>query len=475
MTDTSLTTDRINTLARDWLSTELEKAERELERVGSGEALYSAPDSEEEPIEADLRLLSDLIGDSREALAVNDYRQIEAVADDLIGAAGITVDRASPSFGRFCRALLRAQVELLRQTKARRVGDYSEPTRDPLFAPQVGGVPPQPSEDPRGKSLPLTDLVEVFIETKIRDGVWKEATRKNSPRKLRLFADTLDNKPVDMVTRNDIRDWRDTLDDLELSPNTIRQHFSVIGSLFNWAKQEGMSAIDNPTKGLAPKGNNQTREAFGPEDLKALFHSPLYTGHWRTDRRDRAGKLLVKDHKYWLPLIALHSGLRVEEIAKLPVSDLRQIEGVWCFHIEDAKTPAGNRDVPVHPRLIKLGLLDYRERIAAKKSKQLWPEMKKGSEDRYSHRFVQWWSQYRKLIGLGRDGLVFHSFRHTFVSSLLNAGVPQTTVQQLAGHAGVGVTVYVYGGKLLASQDKLSAIENVNFGVDLSHLESSGV
>jgi Site-specific recombinase XerD len=472
MTDTSLTTDRINALAREWLSAELERAEQELERVGAGEALYTEADSDEEPIDADLRLLSDLIGDSREALAVNDYRQIEVVANELIGAAGIAIDRNSASFGRFCRALLRAQIELLRQTKARRAGDYSEPSHDPLFALQAGAVPSQANDDPRCKSLPLSDLVEVFIETKIRDGVWKEATRRNSPRKLRLFAETLGNNPVDMVSRNDIRDWRDTLDDLELAPNTIRQHFSVIGSLFNWAKQEGKATLDNPTKGLAPKGDKQTREAFLPDDLMRLFHSPLYIGHWRADRRERPGNVLVRDHKYWLPLVALHSGMRVEEAAKLTVDDLRDIDGIWCFHIEDAKTPAGNRDIPVHPRLIKLGLLDHRERVISIKSKQLWTELKKGSEGRYSHAFVQWWSQFRKLIGLGRDGLVFHSFRHTFISTLLNAGVPQSTIQQLAGHSASDVTVGVYGGKLLTAQDKLSAIQSITFGVDLNHLSA---
>ncbi|TWA65907.1 site-specific recombinase XerD [Azospirillum brasilense] len=471
MTDTSITTDRINAIARGWLSAELERAERELEQVRAGQALYSAPDPHEDAVDTDLRLLSELAADSREALAVNYYRQIEAVADDLIGAAGLSVDRASPSFGRFCRVLLRAQVELLRQTKARRAGDYSEPTRDPLFVPQTDALPSHALEDPRAKSMPLSELAEVFIQTKVRDGVWKEATARNSPRKLRLFAETLGNKPVDMVTQDDIRDWRDALDDMDLASNSIRQHFSVIGSLFNWAKQEGKASLDNPTRGLAPKADTQTREAFTPQDLRTLFHSPLYTGHWRADRRERPGGILVKDHKFWLPSVALHSGLRVEEAAKLTVTDLRESEGVWCFHVSDAKTKAGNRVVPVHPRLIRMGLLVHWQKVVERGEAQLWPELKKGSEGRFSQSFVQWWSQFRHLIGLNRESLVFHSFRHTFISSLLNAGVPQTTVQQIAGHAIPGVTG-IYAGKLLTAQDKLDAIQHVTFGADLSHLEA---
>lgn len=79
------------------------------------------------------------------------------------------------------------------------------------------------------------------------------------------------------------------------------------------------------------------------------------------------------------------------------------------------------------------------------------------------------------MVGLGRSGLKFHSFRHTFISSLQVAGVPETLSGQLAGHVvNVGITYGVYGGKLLSAPERLTLIEKLDFGVDLSHLEPAG-
>ncbi|WP_455177881.1 DUF6538 domain-containing protein [Azospirillum melinis] len=475
MTDTALTTDRINAIARDWLAKELDAAERDLEKVRAGETLYAAPDPEIEPIQADLTLLSDLIGDSREALAVNDYRQIEVVADELLAAGGLSVDRASDAYGRFCRTLLRAQVELLNQTKARRVGDYGHPARDPLFALPPVATAVAPPVDRTPQSMALAELVEVYAEAKVRDGEWKGRTLTNTKPKLTRFAEILNNKAVDDLTRDDVRDWRDALADMELSNNTIIQNFKYVNAMLNWAKIEGKCTIDSPLKGLAPKADGADRDAYTPADLKVLFHCPLYTGHWRADRRERPGGVLVKDHKFWLPLIALHSGLRAEEAAKLKVTDLRQIEGVWCFSVEDTKTAAGTRIVPVHPRLIRLGLLSHHEHVSKKDAGPLWPEIKPSADGRYSEKFCAWWSHFRHLVGLGRSGLKFHSFRHTFISSLQVAGVPETLSGQLAGHVvNVGITYGVYGGKLLSAPERLALIERLDFGVDLSHLEPAG-
>jgi integrase len=257
---------------------------------------------------------------------------------------------------------------------------------------------------------------------------------------------------------------------MELAPNTIRQHFKVVAGVFKWAKLEGKGTIDNPTLGLAPKGEENTREAFLPADLEKLFRSPLFTGHWRLDRRERPGHHLAKDSKYWLPLIALHSGLRVEEIAKLKTRDVREIDGVWCFDIYGAKTDAGTRHVPVHPRLVSLGLIEYAQRRGAE---QLWPELVPGSEGKYSQRFCQWWSGFRHLIGVDRDGLVFHSFRHTFAGALQQAGVQEAMVALIMGHRHPQLTFGRYGGKLITPRDKLEVFAGIDFGVSLEHLRAA--
>jgi integrase len=64
---------------------------------------------------------------------------------------------------------------------------------------------------------------------------------------------------------------------------------------------------------------------------------------------------------------------------------------------------------------------------------------------------------------------VFHSFRHTFVTALERAQVPESAAAQLVGHRYKNFTFGVYGGKL-TPRDKLELIKGIDFGVSLDHL-----
>ncbi|KPF83910.1 hypothetical protein IP70_17015 [alpha proteobacterium AAP38] len=469
MNTPTLSAEQIDDLARQWFRQVVAQWETKTVVREKFQSLLSVGGTPLAP-EAEASVLEGMRARVQKALAENDLNPAVKIADALLRDAGLDIPVDSPEYKRVCWTVLRAQAEYFKLTAAWRNGDFGVAPTDPLFAASLrrGGVVSIPPSKP--KSMPLNELVGLYINSKQRDGQWKAGTVKTTLPKLRLFAETLSNKPVDDVTRDDVRNWRDFLSDLELNNNTIGLHFRTVSALFNWAKLEGKCQIDNPLRGLAPPKEDSEREAFTPEDLRVLFSSPLYVGHWRPDRRDRPGSCLEKDHKYWLPLISLHSGLRVEEAAKLRVDDVTEVDGVWCFRVTDAKTKAGNRVVPLHPRLIDLGLLTHREAMADDGRDHMWPDITVGSEGRYSQYFVQWWSEFRHLIGLGRGRLVFHSFRHTFVSTLMNGGVPESTIKKIVGHALQGITAGVYGGKLLTTRDLLDVISRFDFGVSLDHL-----
>lgn len=64
--------------------------------------------------------------------------------------------------------------------------------------------------------------------------------------------------------------------------------------------------------------------------------------------------------------------MRLEEICQLTIDDIKQIDEVWCFDVNDqvdkrVKTIASKRYIPIHPKLIdELGLLDYVKAIKKK-------------------------------------------------------------------------------------------------------------
>jgi len=474
MEDAAMTPAQIDALVRQWFETVMNGWEqRDLMRPQGGTALKHPHGIGGDPVKADVTVLSEFRERARKALANNDLTSAEGIVAGILEEAGIALAPDSEAYRRLCRGILRAQVEYLRLAEARRAGDFTVTPADPLFTVQPtappAALPPPPSPPPQDapKSLPLNELVAMHVAARVRDGIWRPNTRRTAAPVLEQFAETLGNKPVDEVTRDDIRDWREALQGMEMGNNTIRRHFKIVSALFNWAKEEKKATIDNPTRRLAPQAEETKRDIYRPDDLAKLFHSPLYTGHWRADRRDRPGTMLVKDHKFWFPLIALHTGLRIEELAKLKKADVQKIDSVWCFVIYNTKTDAGNREVPIHPRLIDIGFLDYH---ASVDHERLWPDLEPGAEGKFSARFAQWWPAFRHLIGLDREGLVFHSFRHTFVSYLEFARVPEAEIARLVGHEYRGITIGTYGGKLVTPQMKLDAYKDVDFGVDLSHL-----
>jgi len=45
------------------------------------------------------------------------------------------------------------------------------------------------------------------------------------------------------------------------------------------------------------------------------------------------GPVLVRDHWYWFPLVALHSGMRLSEISQLEFDDIGDLNGRKHFSV----------------------------------------------------------------------------------------------------------------------------------------------
>jgi len=95
--------------------------------------------------------------------------------------------------------------------------------------------------------------------------------------------------------------------------------------------------------------------------------------------------------RYWIPLISLYSGLRVAEVSGLQPRDLEVVDGVYCLRVRPGtgmvstgtksagrvvttrmKTEGSKRRVPLHPKLIELGFLEYVQRRKAIGAVWLW-------------------------------------------------------------------------------------------------------
>ena len=190
-------------------------------------------------------------------------------------------------------------------------------------------------------------------------------------------------------------------------------------------------------------GNGQ--RAFKPDELRRLFECPetlKLANDWQNV------------HRYWLILVGLHTGARVREICQLnPITDIKEIGGVYCFCFqkiskEDDKSTAdpevvkslknkgSKRNVPIHPRLIDLGFLEYVKCLVEADARRFSPlfSVKNGNAGAEAGRQL---IRYLKALNLrdetpGARIAGFHAFRHTFISYAHNYDIPN--YWELSGH-----------------------------------------
>ena len=195
------------------------------------------------------------------------------------------------------------------------------------------------------------------------------------------------------------------------------------------------------------------RRPFETGELRRLFTSPLYAGFAGAGERHKPGRLTLRDARFYAPLIAAYSGMRLEEICQLRRADIDHSDGVPCMFVHPGagrvvKNASARRAVPIHPVLIEAGLLDHRARTAGSGEDLLFPELgftRDGKpsplapEERYGDAISAWFGRHCAQIGLDDPALVFHSFRHGFIERLFNThGIEEAKVKAVVGHANAG-------------------------------------
>lgn len=103
------------------------------------------------------------------------------------------------------------------------------------------------------------------------------------------------------------------------------KYLDPLRSLFDWAKSTGRTA-SNPFDGVTvTRGKSKSspigRGEFSADQLRTLFSAPVFTGAEGNSGAPlyRSGTVRISDWRYWLPLLALFSGARLNELAGLRV------------------------------------------------------------------------------------------------------------------------------------------------------------
>jgi integrase len=228
-----------------------------------------------------------------------------------------------------------------------------------------------------------------------------------------------------------------------IDPKTINRYLSALSPFAKWLAANDM--VGNPIMVddmfIKLDRSKPKRAPFSGEQLKALFGSPLFRGCLSDTVEHKPGNFTIRDWRYWLPLVALFSGMRLGEIAQLLVDDVQEMHGTWIMHVttdgdddKRLKTVGSERIVPVHSELIALGFLNYH--TAGKKAgiKRLFPEIKPDSRGFMSGVPSKFLNTYLDRIGVKTKMLAMHSFRHLFADRLRQAGYLDSEFGFILGH-----------------------------------------
>jgi len=298
-----------------------------------------------------------------------------------------------------------------------------------LVAASVPVAPPAPKK----QSIKLSEGVELYLTQRAKDSAVPKTIIDMRGTLNRFLAWTSDphDPPVDEIEKKLIVKYKrhllsaaeNTRGKTGLSKKTIEKHFIFLHGFFQYLFANEYLAKDHehPTAGLTLYAKREKRRlvksaAYQPFERKELgrIFDPNYI------------KAVKKPHEFWLPLLGLYTGARINELSQLWQDDIREIEGVWCIDIHGRrgnklKNDSSERKVPLHDDLIRLGLLDYMADAAdVAPDERLFPYLHEGLNgfgDVPSEAF----GRYLDKLKIVDAKKVFHSFRSTLNQTLQDA------------------------------------------------------
>ena len=386
---------------------------------------------------------------------------------------------------------------------------------DPLFAyigePQAEQVSrahvPPVQDQPIGPTL--AEVVERYLTSGRQ--LWALKTWVSRRTRLRFLVEHLGgDRPITTITAADIRSFGDAVvklrntrsasvsqsfrarqtDNIEhrISLKTASLIFATAKSFFQWAESTRGYITNNPALKVQielPKRSKgpKPRRSFSPEELITLFNAPIFTGYKSVYRRFDPGDEIIKDDRYWLPILGYYTGARLGELVQLHLSDVVVDCDIPHIRIDEINSgPIGSdsfksvkssdsvRIVPLHPDVMSLGFATFVARVRNEKRKcvRLFWRTAHGADGQASTVFSKWFARLLDKVGLVDPRIVFHSFRHHAEDCFRNALVDQSVTNRIIGHKNIG-TSEQYGDGLWL-ETSYEAVKSMKFRVSLPEI-----
>lgn len=318
----------------------------------------------------------------------------------------------------------------------------------------------------RAYEPPFRELAERWLEGwKARPNRRPSNTASQYASTIRLFAEFWGDRPIRGIRQSDAGEFVELLKRLPpnhgrgdlasrtlrelvalhkgpgLSTPSIKRHLGTLKQIWGWAKGLGFCSGDDPFSVKLEKHRKRPSLQWEPADLRRLFGGP-------PQRRD------IYEAFY----VAMFTGLRIAEIADLTWGQIRKEQDIDYIAVTDAKTEAGIRKVPLHPKLRWL-LAKQRGADSDPVFPSFTPEGPRKSRGGDATKlFGRWKSQ----LGVEARRYVFHSARKNVTAIMEENAIPANIWARIIGHE-PGFTYATYNPTGLTLRRALEVIELIDY------------
>ncbi|MDI1280553.1 hypothetical protein [Brevundimonas sp.] len=153
-----------------------------------------------------------------------------------------------------------------------------------------------------------------------------------------------------------------------LSPKTVNKHLSGLRTVLDFAERR-TDIVASPAAGVRAivPPEEDTGRAFSTDELNRIFRQPLFAGCSEgllPKGIQKPGPVKVRDDRFWIPLLLLFTGARSSEVVGLQVDDVIVDHEFPHFIFRPSETRRlknlqSKRMVPVHPKLISMGFMEF--------------------------------------------------------------------------------------------------------------------
>jgi integrase len=341
------------------------------------------------------------------------------LVDNTLKNKELAVDKATRT--KLLHLLSTALHEANRVNLLKAGGDYSPDegaAAYPVYAP-----PEAPTKAPSPAEWTFDRAIDAEVE---RRSLGSDAVplRPNTIKKYRRVATMVTafrgSADVSTLTVEELDGWIRSMQlEGKVSNKTINDRMTSLKTIVNYARNKSFGKV-------LPFGNPVAQV----ERPKVKSRKPGLYAHTPAEARSilLACRKETKPELRWVPWLTAYSGARVSEIAQLTPSDFRQVEGRWFFDIGAAgagsvKNDDSMRSVPVHPDLVKEGLLSF---ISNQPRGRLFPV-------RTNDNVGEW---VKNVLGGGREGLrPSHGWRHLFEDLCMGTGISDAARSYITGRS----------------------------------------